>query len=94
MVIHKIVTHIYVPFYFTFSCTSCVQNRECNWCPLTLGCYLNSGGCNGQVKTTVSNSNILDSSLTFKIICGLLFKEYWKKINRLYDIAWFGAVYS
>ena len=32
------------------NCTSCVQNRECSWCPLTLGCYLSSDGCNGQIK--------------------------------------------
>jgi len=72
MVIHKIVTHIYVPFYFTFSCTSCVQNRECSWCPLKLGCYRNGDGCNGQVDTTVSNLNIPDSSLTFQIMCGFI----------------------
>ena len=57
---------------FIFSCTSCVQNRECSWCPLTLGCYLNSDGCNGQIKPKVSNLSILDSSLPLKIMCGFI----------------------
>jgi hypothetical protein len=40
--------------------------------PLTLGCYQNSDGCNGQISAKVSNLNILDSSLPLKIVCGFI----------------------
>jgi hypothetical protein len=44
--------------FLIFSCTSCVQNRECSWCPLKVECYLNSDSCVGQIYEHVFLCNI------------------------------------
>ena len=32
------------------NCTSCVQNRECYWCPFKVKCYKNGASCHGQIQ--------------------------------------------
>jgi len=53
MNIHYIATMCFFLGVF-FSCSSCVQNRECYWCPLKVECYKNGEGCDGQITPKVS----------------------------------------
>lgn len=71
MIIHELVV---MCSFFTFSCTSCVQNRECYWCSKKVKCYKNGGSCEGQIQPNVNKFNtcIVNISCPLKIMCGFL----------------------